>query len=55
MKTDKHKEPQEPYGILSLLDPRFEHLLDAEARFDRAVNRAIDQGRLYIPEPMTLQ
>jgi hypothetical protein len=56
LKNDKHEERRPRcYGLLALLEPGYEHLLDAEARFERALNRAAAEGRLFIPDEFVLQ
>ena len=47
--------PDEPLGILFLCDPKYAHLLGAEDRFERLMDEADRDGRLYLPMPITLQ
>jgi hypothetical protein len=47
--------PDEPYGILMLCDPRFAHLISDEEKFERAMTRAWETGRLFVQEYPTLQ
>ena len=54
MRDDKHEQPQ-GYGLLTLLDPKYAHLLSDEDRFTRLVEKAADEGRLWFPEEFTLQ
>jgi hypothetical protein len=51
--SDKHEEPR-GYGLLTLLDPNYAHLLSDEDRFTRLVDRAADQGKLWFPEVWSL-
>ena len=47
--------PNEPLGILFLCDPKYADLIDQEHRFDRLIEEADRDGKLYLPMPATLQ
>jgi hypothetical protein len=48
-------KPNEPLGILFMCDPRYADLMEDEHRFDRLMDEADRDGKLYLPMPVTLQ
>jgi hypothetical protein len=47
--------PNEPLGILFLCDPKYAGLIEKEHRFERRMEEADRDGKLYLPMPVTLQ
>jgi hypothetical protein len=47
--------PDSPHGILFLLDPRYADSIEAEHKFERAMERAWRDGRLYVQEHTSYQ
>jgi hypothetical protein len=48
-------KPDEPLGILFMYDPKYADLVEAEHKFGRALEQADRDGKLYVPEEITLQ
>jgi hypothetical protein len=46
-RDDANPPPDEPRGILFLLDPRYAELIPAEDEFQKKIDKAYQEGRLW--------